>query len=324
MAGWIADLEAKAGIIHLELQAAMELAKRIGHNPDAIATPYLHSLAKLYRDDFALACLADHSDLLARFSGPGVHDCEPPMSLVTAAINKLHNSIQHIAKSIAGLEEKAGSWPEHLEPRFSGVAQGSLVVGIRLPRPGELEAQGLVAADGLSEGPYQAVRDVVLSLPELPRLIESDTFSDSICARFPDPAIRDTVLVAAHRLAPSSGDLGINELFLSCPDSGELAPIPLTSRSCDVLRQNLNDLSAQRSCGHASFEGLVGNIDGEALRFGIRGAGQHRGIRCIYGEHDRAIVQGSLGCSVRVSGSYEAAHNDQPRLVAVERIEILR
>jgi hypothetical protein len=324
MAGWIADIEDKACIIHHELQAAIELAKRTGLDPVALATPYFGMLAKLYRDDFALACLADHSDLVARFRWPGVLNHEPPMSLVTAAINKLHRSIQHIAKSMAGLVEQAVSWPEHLEPRLSGLAQGGLVVGIRLPRPGELNSQGLVAADGLSEGLYQAVRDAVLSLPEVPRLIESDTFSDSICARFPDPAIRDTLLVAAHRLAPSSGDLGISELVLSCPGKAEEAPVPLTRSSHDFLSLLLRKPSNNKLTTTDSFAGVVGEIDCDALRFGIRSAGQQRGIRCIYGEHDRAIVQESLGCSVRVSGSYEAAPNDQPRLVAVERIEILR
>jgi len=323
MAGWIADIEAKARIIHLELQAAMELARRMGHDPDALAAPYFEMLAKVYRDDFALACLADHSDLVARCRGPGVLNHEPPMSLVTAAINKLHRSIQHIVKSMAWLEEQAVSWPEHLEPRLSGLAQGSLVVGIRLPRPGELDSQGLVAADGVSEGLYQAVRDAVLSLPEVPRLIESDTFSDSICAQFPDPAIRDTVLVAAHRLAPSSGDLGISELVLSCPGKAEEAPVPLTRSSHDFLSLLLREPSNNKLAATDSFVGVVGEIDGDALRFGIRSAGQQRGIRCIYGEHDRAIVEESLGCSVRLSGSYEAAASGEPRLVAVEAIEIL-
>jgi hypothetical protein len=324
MAGLIADIEAKARIIHLELQAAMELAKRTGHDPDALATPYLEMLAKLYRDDFALACLADHSDLVARFRWPGVLNHEPPMSLVTAAINKLHRSIQHIVKSMAWLEEQAVSWPEHLEPRLSGLAQGGLVVGIRLPRPGELDSQGLVAADGVSEGLYQAVRDAVLSLPEVPRLIESDTFSDSICAQFPDPAIRDTVLVAAHRLAPSSGDLGISELVLTCPDDSEREPIPLTRSSHDLLSLCLRGPSNTQLAGRDCIGGVVSEIHLDALRFEMRGLGQQRGIRCIYGEHDRAIVQESLGCSVWVSGSYEAAASGEPRLLAVESIEILR
>jgi hypothetical protein len=280
-------------------------------------------LAKLYRDDFTLASIADQSDLVAQFKGPGLRNQQLPVSLVSCALSKLRSSMQHIAKSMAGLEEQAVRWPDHLDPRLSGLAQGSLVVGIRLPRPGELNSQGLVAADGVSEGLYQAVREVVRSLPAIPGLIAADGISEEVYGLFPDPAVRDTLLVAAHQLAPASDDQGISELVLSCPGSGERAPVPLTWSSRSILSLYLGEPSNNQLAGRDSFEGVVTEIDLDALRFEMRSPGQQRGIRCIYGEGDETTVQASLGCSVRVSGSYEAAPNDQPRLVAVEAIEIL-
>ena len=68
---------------------------------------------------------------------------------------------------------------------------------------------------------------------------------------------------------------------------------------------------------------MVTEIDLDALRFEMRCPGHKGGIRCIYGEGERGTVQASLNCSVRVSGSYEAAASGEPRLVAVESIEIL-
>ncbi len=323
MAAWIADVEAKARIIHLELQAAMELAKRMGHDPDAITAPYIAMLAKLYRDDFTLASIADQSDLVAQFKGPDLSNQQLPVSLVTCALSKLRSSMQHIARSIAGLEEQAVRWPDHLEPRLSGLAQGGLVVGVRIPQPGEGGSEEQGKREGLSDGLYLAVREAVRSLPAIPGLIAADGISEEVYGLFPDPAIRDTLLVAAHRLAPSSGDLGISELVLTCPDDSEREPIPLTRSSHDLLSLCLRGPSNTQLAGRDCLGGVVSEIHLDALRFEIRGLGQQPGIRCIYGERERGIVQESLGCSVRVSGSYEAAASGEPRLVAVEAIEIL-
>ena len=154
-------------------------------------------------------------------------------------------------------------------------------------------------------------------------MIESDTFSDSICAQFPDPAIRDTLLVVAHRLAPTSEDQGISELVLSCPENGEQAPVPLTRSSRAILSLCLREPSNNKLAKRNSFEGVVSEIDLDALRFDMRCPGHKRGIRCIYGKGDRATVQASLNCSVRVSGNCEAGASGEPRLLAVEAIEIL-
>lgn len=324
MGSWIDAIEAKACIIHQELQSARELALRMGKEPDAISGPYLNMLAKLYREDFAYASLADQADLVARFTGPGVAGREPPVSLVTGAFSKLRMQIQHIAKSIAGLEDKKVRWPAHLDPHLSGLAYGSLVVGMRVPRPGEVDSQGQLVLEGVTDGLYAAVRDAVRSLPAIPRLIQKEGVSDEVYSLFPDPAVRDTVMLAAHKLAPSKSSKGITDLFLSCPGEEEIAPSPLTKKSREILRQSLNQPSSKRSSGQDSFEGVVREIDLDALRFEIRGARYHRGIRCIYDDRHKSMIKNILDHTVRVSGSYEAGENEQPRLVSVEAIEVLR
>ena len=324
MGSWIEAIEARALIIHQELQTARELAVRMGQEPDAISGPYLDMLAKLYREDFAYASLADQADLVARFTGPGVARPEPPVSLVTGAFSKLRTQIQHIAKSIAGLEDKKLRWPTHLDPHLSGLAYGSLVVGMRVPRPGEVDSQGQLVLEGVTDGLYAAVRDAVRSLPIIPRLIQEEGVSDEVYSLFPDPAVRDTVMLAAHKLAPTKSSKGITDLFLSCPGEEEIAPSPLTKKSREILRQALIQPSSKRSSGTDSFEGVVREIDLDALRFEIRGARYQRGIRCIYDDRHKGQAGEILNCTVRVSGSYEASADEQPRLVAVETIEILK
>lgn len=323
MGSWIKAIEARALIIHQELQAARALAVRMGQEPDAISGPYLDMLAKLYREDFAYASLADQADLVARFTGPGVARPEPPVSLVTGAFSKLRTQIQHIAKSIAGLEDKKLRWPEHLDPHLSGLAYGSLVVGMRVPRPGEVDSQGQLVLEGVTDGLYAAVRDAVRSLPIIPRLIQEEGVSDEVYSLFPDPAVRDTVMLAAHKLAPTKSSKGITDLFLSCPGEEKIAPSPLTKKSREILRRSLTQPSKKRSSGTDSFEGVVREIDLDALRFEIRGARYQRGIRCIYDERHKVQAGEILNCNVRVSGSYEASADAQPRLVEVETIEIL-
>jgi hypothetical protein len=246
------------------------------------------------------------------------------VSLVTGAFSKLRTQIQHIAKSIAGLEDKRLRWPEHLDPHLSGLAYGSLVVGMRVPRPGEVDSQGQLVLEGVTDGLYAAVRDAVRSLPAIPRLIKEEGVSDEVYSLFPDPAVRDTVMLAAHKLAPSKSSKGITDLFLSCPGEEESAPPPLTKKSREILRQSLNQPSSKRSSGEDSFEGVVREIDLDALRFEIRGARYQRGIRCIYDDRHKPMIKKILDHTVRVSGSYEAGENEQPRLVSVETIEVLR
>ena len=325
MSGWIDIIEGKARIIHRELLAARELAVQLGKDPEPISTPYFELLARLYRDEFPYASLADHADLVARFTGPGVMTHEPPISLVTGAFSRLRTQIQKIAKAIAGLsEEKRVRWPADLDPYLSGLAYGSLVVGMRVPRPDDVGAQGQLVLEGVTDGLYQAVREAVCSLPLIPRLIKDEAVSEDIYSLFPDPAVRDTVMVAAQKLAPTPRSKAITELFLSCPGESQVAPAALTRESGKILQRSLDQASGQRFRGADAFEGVVREIDLDALRFEIRGARYQRGIRCIYDERHKGQAHDILDCTVRVSGSYEAAADEQPRLVAVESIEILK
>jgi hypothetical protein len=57
----------------------------------------------------------------------------------------------------------------------------------------------------------------VCRLPLIPRLIKDEAVSEDVYSLFPDPAVRNTVMVAAQKLAPTPRSKAITELFLSCP-----------------------------------------------------------------------------------------------------------
>jgi len=326
---WMDAVEARARLIHQEITGAQLLAQRKGLDPGAFTGPLYDELARLYRDNYAYAQLADHADLIARFRGPGVVNREPPISLVTCLFGKLKEEIRAIARAIAGMEASSRvRWPADLDPQLAGVAHGSLVVGMRVPRPGDLGADGQALLPGVSDALYGAVQAAVQSLPAIPRLIQNGQVSEAIHEQFPDPAVRDTVMVAARRLAPSAQYKAINALFLNAPqqeqDTERGAAQPLTRQSRAILTSCLDSPSRQRFKGTGSFEGLVRAVDLDARRFEIRGIGSSRGIRCIYEPHYDQLVGGMLDAAVLVKGHYEAAPDQQPRLVRVDEISVTR
>lgn len=325
MGSWLDALEARAQLIHQEILGASKLAIRRGADPQAFTEPLYEELHRLYRDNFSYAQLADNSDLIARYRGPGVAHREPPFSLVTGVFKELREEIQKVAKAIAGMEEQKVRWPADMDPQLAGLTYGSLVVGMRVPRPGDVGANGQAMLPGVSDDLYEAVQQAVQSLPAIPRLIINGRISDAIHERFPDPAVRDTVMVAARRLSPSARNKAINELFLSGPLAGEeREPLQaLTKQSRKIIGLSLDDPGSRRFRGSGEFDGIMREVDLDARRFEIRGRGASSGMRCIYEPvYDGSIVA-MLNASVRVRGSYEAAADEQPRLVRVEQITVI-
>jgi hypothetical protein len=325
---WTDAVEARARLLHQEIAAAQLLAQGKGLDPGAFTAGLYDELARLYRDNYAYAQLADHADLIARFRGPGVVNREPPISLVTCLFGKLKEEIRAIARAIAGMEASSRvRWPADLDPQLAGVTHGSLVIGMRVPRPGDLGADGQALLPGVGDALYGAVQAAVQSLPAIPRLIQKGQISEAIHEQFPDPAVRDTVMVAARRLAPSAQYKAINALYLNAPQqqTTEIGGLqPLTRQSRAILTSCLNSPNRQRFQGTGAFEGLVRAVDLDARRFEIRGAGSSRGIRCIYEPQYDQLVGGMLDAAVLVKGHYEAAPDQQPRLVQVNEITVTR
>jgi hypothetical protein len=150
--------------------------------------------------------------------------------------------------------------------------------------------------------------------------LEADGVNDSIVADFPDPAVRDTVLVAASRLAPT-GRRGIDQVTFIDAELEEQKATPLTPKSRKVLKQAL--AKPLRVSGTGDFEGVVREIDLDAMRFEIRRVRGAGAIRCVYGPSHQNLVRTILDATVRVAGTFEVFLNQQPRLVAVQTIELV-
>ena len=315
MGAWTDAVEAKARIIHGQMVAARTLANNNGADPDGVERPYLDLLNELYRNEFLFAQLVDTSDLVARFEGPALSGRDPTVSIVTSMFSTLRKQIQGIAKSIAGLEsDERVRWPMEFEPHLSGVAPGSLVVGLRIQSPNTDTTITQTSIPGFSEPVVRAVRQAVKDIATIGRYVQDEGVDDAITEAFPDPAIRDAVMVAASNLAPT-GRRGVEALAFYQPDTTGTEAKPLTPKSRRVLNRAVE--RPVRVSGSGSFVGIVRAIDLDARRFEIRHVQDIGAIRCVYAKNLEKSVRTILDTRVRVTGQYETLPDRKPRLVNV-------
>ena len=294
--------------------------RKNGADVAEITQPYMELLDNLYSDEFVFAKLVDTSDLVTRFTGPAVSEIDPTVTTITSLCNTLRNQVRGVAKSIVGLSDFENmKWPSKLDPHLSG-PQGRLVVGISIRPPDQGWGKGQLEVPGVSYEIVESVRAAVRSIATVARHVHEDYIdSSAIQSDFPDPAIRDTVMVAASKLAPS-GRKGIESVAFYGPEpTGTEAP-PLTVRSRKALTQFLD--RPVHVSGQGSFEGIVRATDLDARRFEIREVKDIGAVRCIYEPDQKKSVKNVLNRRVRVAGSYETMENQKPRLIAVSSIDV--
>ena len=329
MGKWVKALEAKARIIHSQLAEARKLAVETGLDPDDVAQRYFDLINDLYRDEYQFAQLIDDADLIVRYSGPAI-SLGPTMSTFTSVCGDLRAQIQGVAKAIVGLsvdESHAAAkqprlrWPSELDPLLSGLARGSLVVGVRIQSPEEDARAHQTELAGVSDSIVESVRTAVKNIATVSRHVgDGGIDEDAIQAVLPDPAIRDTVLVAATKLAPTGRKQYKSVSFYSRDD----ATVPareLTPSSRRVLNRAI--ARPVRTSREGSFEGVIREVDLDARRFEIRRVANAGAIRCMYQSEAHELVRHSLDARVRVTGQYETLAGRQPRLIAVSSLEVL-
>lgn len=318
---WTDIVERKAALIHAQLAAARDLAIRHSGSPEEVSRPYLELLRTLYADEFPFAHLTDSSDLVARFSGPAVDTQDPTVSIVISVFSDIREQIRAIARTVVGLAtDRQVRWPSNLDPHLSGITHGSLIVGVSVAPPTLASARVQLELDGVSDQVFASVRSAVRSLSVVARHIGDVSIDASFREEFPDPAVRDTVLVAARRLAPT-GRRGIDAVSFFSVEGNDANPATLTSKSRAVIATALS--APLQLPGSGAFVGVLREIDLDARRFEIRGVNDIGSIRCAYTARHDEIVRKALDARVRVSGGYESLVNGRPRLIAVEGLELM-
>jgi len=322
MGTWTQAVEHKAAIIHSQLAAARSLAAANGAHGDDIAAPYLSLLRTLYAEEFPFAQLTDSSDLVARFTGPAVDIQDPTVSIVISLFSEMREQIRGIAKSVVGLAtDRRVLWPSQLDPHLSGIAHGSLLVGVSVSPPAKDTAKGhQYEIDGSSEQVFESVRAAIKSLALVGRYISDAGVDESIREAFPDAAVRDTVMVAARRLAPT-GRRGIDSVSFFTSEVQDQQIQLLTPKSRQTLSHALTAPIKVSTAG--TFEGILREVDLDARRFEIRGVRGVGAIRCLYGPMHDQSVRDALDARIRVVGRYDSIESARPRFIAIDTLEVL-
>lgn len=166
----------------------------------------------------------------------------------------------------------------------------------------------------------RAVREAVRSVAVVARHLNENEVADSILDAFPDPAVRDTVLVAAHKLAPT-GRRGVDQVTFHSRDTQGDPPSPLTPESRKILARAV--ATPLRQSQAISLEGVVRAIDLDARRFELRGVHGHQAVRCFYDETLEPQAHGWLNHRILVAGYGECASNGLPRLLLAAAVTVL-
>jgi len=281
---------------------------------DRVVASYRQLLDKLYLEELPYARLIDESDLVIRAEGRATETYEPRVSALSHLLDRLRDESQRLAKVIAGMAEETRV--SNIDLLLSGLARGSLVVGLKLAPPTPDPRQQTFLPE--DEPVFEAVKQAIRSLSAIPHYLTVDGVREGLEEVIKNPAVRDATLLTAQRLAPS-GRGGIESLTISSP--GFEAGI-LTSGEKHLLRRAL----ARPQFRHphrGTFVGVVRELDLDAKRFEIRKVKQIGTIRCVLGELETEKARRWLDRVVKVNGTYEADEHGRPRLLRAENVGIL-
>ena len=321
MENWTDVLESKASIILDQIVAVRLYTEKYGEDTSWNEKRYFKLLHSLYEEEFVFANLADSSDLLIHLYGPAVSKNDPTVSIVADIFTNIRNQIRGISKSIIGPDNIENiHWSSNFDARLTGLAPGSLVVGIVAPSAEQEDESGQTSLPDASDHILESVQAAVGSLTTAAECIKEDSIDEEIFNIFPDPVVRDTVMLATSRLAPT-GKNGIDRILLDELDKEPRKSANLTPQSRRVLNKYLSRPVRESETG--SFKGVVREIDLDARRFEIRKVEEAGTIRCIYDPAKYQDIRKILDAEIKVSGSYETGKDQQPRLMSADEIKII-
>ena len=270
----------------------------------------LGKILELSEQHFPLAKVLDDSDLVLHAEGPGASNQQPGLSALNWVTTTTETNIRRLAAAYFDMHGANGRLlAKRLDPRLTGIAPGSLWVGVKLANlpalpMGEAFDQGLTLNDSLH------------MLPELIRFIDDEGLRVGIEEAAPDPAMRDIGLAALLRFAPT-GRRGIHTLELATRHRGMAS---LGQRERVVLKEVI-DKPSMRAAKAGAFVGQIREADLDKTRLHLRGVHDIGTIRCVVPELTIDQARTLLGKHVRAVGSYQSDKQGKPRLLFVERFE---
>lgn len=320
MTDWTKQVRSQARLIVDQIATMRARFIQLGIDSDDTLQPYYKMLEELLVQDFAIAEVRDNSDLILRVEGTAF-DENPRLQLVTSIFENVTTQVTDLTKVILGLWADGRVTPKAIDLGLTGIAKGSLVVGLSAqPNSSETRGKLLGENDTLVDSTKKALRII----DEVAHSVYRDSESvsvEEVSEIIVDPKIRDAALVAVQRISPS-GRRGIETVSVSGHDDS--APATLTSEHRRAIRESLFKPVLRGEV--LEFTGEVREIDLDARRFDLRGIAdeQVRDVRCAYRNFGDISPKRLLGARVRVQGLVERTADEVPRLMSVTDIEVLR
>jgi hypothetical protein len=318
---WTREVHDKARILHAQL-AALGVKAEQSSDPAALLSilsePYFRLLDELFADELPWAQAMDNSDLVMRLKGPAADEEAPRVKLIADTFDSLRDQIQKIAKSIAGVTSSSRGFPEDLDLGLSAFARGSVVLGLRVRTASDTSQASLL---GDQDPLLLATRDAVRRLGEVARFISNDKLDDdALKGEIPDPGVRDTIMGAAAKLAPT-GKRGIDSVELTVPERpGD--QLVMTPKTRTTIRQAMIKPVKRKETGE--FTGVVRELDLDLQRLELRRMSGVPSLRCAYSDLAEVRAMSLLNATVRVSGPVEYGTDGSPRLLQIEGLEVLQ
>lgn len=279
--------------------------------PSQIVAGTEGALLDVIRTTLPLERLLKTSDLVFHAEGPAVRTDAPALSAFNWLARATETALRKLSGEMFDLSEhNARQLGRALDLRLTGMAPGSLYIGIALATP----SPDLVPAE--DEPVFARLRETIRLLPAATDSIGDEEVLPSIREVFPDAAERDASLTALWRLSPT-GKQGIHTLDMSSP--GERRGT-LSQRERVVLRDAIKRPAlANRKTG--TFTGEVREADLDKSRVHLRNVPGVGSLRCVLPALDSGQAKTLIGEQARFTGVYESDRQGRPRLLIVERVE---
>lgn len=295
-------LESMVGLAVNARQAGFEVST------EQVVGATLGKILEIAEQQFPLARVLDNSDLVLHAEGPGASQSMPWLSALNWMTSTAETNIRKVAAAYFDMRGANGKdIARHMDPRLTGIAPGSLWIGIKLDDGEPLPIQ---------EDQESSLSDEIHLLPGLVRFIDDEGMRVGIEELAPDPAMRDIGLAALLRFAPT-GRRGIHTLEIGSRSQGVVS---LSQRERVVLREVIEKPS-MKAAREGSFIGEIREADLDKTRLHLRGVEGIGTLRCVLRELSAESARALLGTRVKATGSYQMDRNGKPRLLFVERFE---
>ncbi len=320
MSDWTTQVRSQTRLVIDQIASMRARYSKLGIDSDTSLQPYYKMLEDLLVQDFAIAEVRDNSDLVIRVEG-SAFDANPRLQLITSIFENVTTQVTDLTKVILGLWADGRVTPKAIDLGLTGMAKGSLVVGLSA-QPSHHEGRGKLLGehDTLVDSTKRALKiidDVAHTVYK-----DSDAVSvEEVSEIVEDPKVRDAALVAIQRISPS-GRRGIETVSVS--GQSDAMPATLTSEHRRAIRESLVKPVLRGDV--LEFTGEVREIDLDARRFDLRGIAneQVRDVRCAYRHMVDVNPKRLLGARIRVQGLVERTADEVPRLMSVTEIEVIR